>query len=194
MQGDLERLVDQDNRNLVKFNKEKRKILLWTSRALSSISWGWICLARSSSGGRFLGQRMERPDSTKATLWVLQRRSGTRRSRRGLTSELFRPHSDAASSLGLHSAGKTSAAWSVVRGVLREVGAGQAALGGEAPGGVGQPWACRLHGTQSSPLVCREGEERARLCGVKDNRHKVKQERFTLGMWRNLFPMRAVEP
>lgn len=176
----------------MKFSKEKKNPAL--DRQSPSIIWGWICLAGSSSAGGFLGQRTEWPDSTKATSWVLQRRSRTRRSRRGSASLLLSPHSGAPSSLGLRSTGKTSGTWSVVRDVLGEVGAGAASPRGEAPGGVGQPWAWRLQGTQSSHLVCREGKERARLCVVRDSRHKGKRDRFTLGIWGNLFSTRAAEP
>lgn len=83
-----------------------------------------------------------------------------------MASVLFRPHSDAASSLGLHSTGKTSATWSVVRDVLGEVGAGGAALRGEAPGGV----VSLGHGDFSEPrgatLSAGRGERESQaLCG-----------------------------
>lgn len=43
---------------------------------------------------------------------------------------------------------------------------------------------------------CLQGQERetGSLCVGRDNRHQVKRERFTLGIWRNLFPTRTLEP
>lgn len=41
IQGELDKLVDQHNQDLVKFNEAKRKILLWTGRASAGAESAW---------------------------------------------------------------------------------------------------------------------------------------------------------
>lgn len=57
--------MDQDNRNLVKFSKEKRKILLWTGRAPASFgagsAWPGAALQEGSWGRERSGLTVPRP-------------------------------------------------------------------------------------------------------------------------------------
>lgn len=133
---------DQDNRDLVKFHKKKKNSAL----DRQNISWGWICLARSSSAGRFLGQRVKWPGRTKATFWVLQMRN--QEIKEGISLSAFRTTFRCFSCTVEPQTAPNPVWGSTVqerhhRDVLREVGAGEAALRGEAPGRVDQPWAWR---------------------------------------------------
>lgn len=157
---------DQDNRDLLKFHKKAK----YSALDRQNISWGWICLARSSSAGRFLGQRVKWPGRTKATLWVLQRRN--QEIKEGISLSAFRTTFRCCScTVEPQTAPNSTVQERHHRDVLREVGAGEAALRGEAPGRVDQPWAWTKENSESSenselPL-CLRGGERARLCGQR---------------------------